>query len=216
MTLIEKIRNNAKNNLKTIVLPEGEEIRIIKAAEFLNNEKLVTPVLIGSEQQIQKIAIENNCSVNGIEIIDPQNSSEIKSFTNEYFELRKSKGMTRDLASETLKNSLYYGAFMVRNNQAAGAVAGSINTTGDVLRAAIQVVGVAPGIKAVSSCFIIVMPDGREYTFGDCAVIPNPDAEQLASIAISSSLTHKRLVGEEPMVAMLSFSTKWTIFLNVK
>ena len=208
MTLIEKIRNNAKNNLKTIVLPEGEEIRIIKAAEFLNNEKLVTPVLIGSEQQIQKIAIENNCSVNGIEIIDPQNSSEIKSFTNEYFELRKSKGMTRDLASETLKNSLYYGAFMVRNNQAAGAVAGSINTTGDVLRAAIQVVGVAPGIKAVSSCFIIVMPDGREYTFGDCAVIPNPDAEQLASIAISSSLTHKRLVGEEPMVAMLSFSTK--------
>ena len=122
MILIEKIRNNAKNNLKTIVLPEGEEIRIIKAAEFLNNEKLVTPVLIGSEQQIQKIAIENNCSVNGIEIIDPQNSSEIKSFTNEYFELRKSKGMTRDLASETLKNSLYYGAFMVRNNQAAGAV----------------------------------------------------------------------------------------------
>ncbi len=208
MTLIEKIRNNAKNNLKPIVLPEGEEIRIIKAAEFLNNEKLVIPILVGDKERIQKIAGENNCSIDGVEIRDPHNCPNTASFAEEYYELRKKKGATPEIANETVRNPLYYGAFMVRNNQAAGAVAGSINTTGDVLRAAIQVVGVAPGIKAVSSCFIMVLSDGKEYTFGDCAVIPNPDAGQLASIAMSSSATHKGLVGEEPYVAMLSFSTK--------
>lgn len=208
MTLIEKIRNNAKNHIKTIVLPEGEEIRIIKAAEFLNHEKLVIPILIGNKDQITYIAKDNNCNIDGIEIRDPLQSADAKTFSDEYYELRKKKGATPEIANETVKNPLYYGAFMVRNNQAAGAVAGSINTTGDVLRAAIQVVGVAPGIKAVSSCFIMVMPNGKEYTFGDCAVIPNPDIDQLASIAISSAATHKGLVGEEPNVAMLSFSTK--------
>lgn len=208
MTLIEKIRNNARKSLKTIVLPEGEEVRIIKAAEFLNAEKLVIPILIGSKGRIQKIAAENNCNIKGIEIRDPQQCPNTASFADEYYELRKGKGATVEIANETVKNPLYYGAFMVCNNQAAGAVAGSINATGDVLRAAIQVVGVAEGIKAVSSCFIMVMPDGREYTFGDCAVIPNPDVAQLASIAMSSANTHKGLVGEEPYVSMLSFSTK--------
>lgn len=208
MTLIEKIRNNAKNNLKTIVLPEGEEIRIIKAAEFLNRENLVKPILIGNEEQIKMVAKDNNCNIDDIEIKDPLQSLDTKAFADEYYELRKKKGITPEIANETVKDPLYYGAFIVRNDQAAGAVAGSINTTGDVLRAAIQVVGVAPGIKAVSSCFIMIMPDGKEYTFGDCAVIPNPDVDQLASIAISSATTHKGLVGEEPYVAMLSFSTK--------
>jgi len=208
MTLIEKIRNNAKKNLKTIVLPEGEEIRIIKAAEFLSRENLVTPVLLGNKERITQLAIDDHCNLDGIEIIDPSHSPDTQIFADEYYELRKKKGATPELANETLKNPLYYGAFMVRNNQAAGAVAGSINTTGDVLRAAIQIVGVAPGIKAVSSCFIMVMPDGKEYTFGDCAVIPSPDADQLASIAMSSAITHKGLVGEEPFIAMLSFSTK--------
>jgi len=208
MTLIEKIRTNAKNNLKTIALPEGEEIRIIKAAEFLNREKLVVPILIGNKQRIISIAQENNCKIDDIEIRDPLQCPHAKKFAEEYYELRKKKGATPEIANETIKNALYYGAFMIRSNQAAGAVAGSINTTGDVLRAAIQVVGVAPGIKAVSSCFIMVMSAGKEYTFGDCAVIPNPDVDQLASIAISSAATHKRLVGDEPYVAMLSFSTK--------
>ncbi|MEJ2054629.1 MAG: phosphate acetyltransferase, partial [Calditrichaceae bacterium] len=116
--------------------------------------------------------------------------------------------VTYEIALETVKSPLHYGAFLVRTDFASGAVAGSINTTGDVLRAAIQVIGVAEGIKAVSSSFIMVIPDGREFTFGDCAVIPNPDPEQLASIAISSADTYKKLVGAEPMIAMLSFSTK--------
>lgn len=208
MTFIEKIRNKAKQNLKTIVLPEGEEIRIIKAAEYLDAERLVIPILIGDNDRIQNIASENQCDINDIEIRDPQNCPNIKSFAAEYYELRKKKGATPEIANQTVRDPLYYGALMVRNNQAEGAVAGSINTTGDVLRAAIQVVGVAPGIKAVSSCFIMLMPDGNEYTFGDCAVIPDPEVDQLASIAMSSSATHKGLVGEEPYVAMLSFSTK--------
>jgi phosphate acetyltransferase len=208
MTFIEKIRNNARAILKTIVLPEGEELRIIKAAEYLNSEKLVIPVLIGNEQQIRKIASENNCNIDGIEIKDPLQDSNIETYAKELYALRKKKGVTYEIALETVKSPLHYGAFLVRTDFASGAVAGSINTTGDVLRAAIQVIGVAEGIKAVSSSFIMVIPDGREFTFGDCAVIPNPDPEQLASIAISSADTYKKLVGAEPMIAMLSFSTK--------
>jgi len=208
MTLIEKVRKNAKRNLKKIVFPEGTEPRVIKAAEFLKNEKLVDPILLGDSEVISKIAQENQANVNNVEIINPNQCPKTKQFGEEYFELRKHKGVSADVADEVVKNSLYYGAFLVRKREVAGAVAGSVNTTGDVMRAAIQVVGLAEGIKAVSSCFIMVMPDGRELTFGDCAVIPNPDEDQLVSIAISSANTHRLLVGEETHVAMLSFSTK--------
>ncbi len=143
-----------------------------------------------------------------LEIENPKSSGKLDSFARTFFELRKHKGISLEDARKTVENALFYGALMVRLGQADGGVAGSIATTGDVLRAAIQVIGVKKGIKVVSSSFIMVMPDEREFTFGDCAVIPNPDAEQLASIAISSAETHKRLVGSEPKVAMLSFSTK--------
>ena len=208
MRLIEKVRKNAKNKLKKIVLPEGTEPRVIKAAEFLKNEKLVDPILLGEKEAIHKIAQENQVNLDGIEITNPKSSPSTKQFGEEYYELRKRKGVSLEEANETVKNPLYYGAFLVQHRDVAGAVAGSVNTTGDVMRAAIQVVGLAEGIKAVSSCFIMVMPDGREFTFGDCAVIPNPDEDQLASIAISSANTHRLLVGKETHVAMLSFSTK--------
>ena len=208
MELIEKVRNNAKKNLKKIVLPEGYEPRVLKAAAFLNKEKLVAPVLIGDQQKVKQICAENNINSDGIEVVNPESAKDIGTIGQEYYELRKHKGVKPETAQETVKNTLFYGAFMVRHGDVSGAVAGSINTTGDVMRAAIQIVGMAPGIKAVSSSFIMVMPDGREMAFGDCAVIPNPDPDQLASIAISSANTYKILVGEEPYVAMLSFSTK--------
>jgi phosphate acetyltransferase len=208
MSLIDKIQSNAKNDKKKIVLPEPTDPRVLKAAELLQQNELVHPVLLGNPEAIKKLANENGVSLKGIEIRDPATSDQIPDFATQYYELRKHKGMTPEKANEAVRMPLFFAAMMLRNNQAAGAVAGSLSPTADVMRAAIQVVGVAGGMKAVSSSFVMVMPDGREFTFGDCAVIPNPDAEQLASIAVSSAKTHQRLVGSEPRVAMLSFSTK--------
>ena len=208
MTFIEKIRINAKNNLKKIILPEAFDPRVVKAAAFLKRESLVEPVLLGDKEKIQKTAVEENVSVNQIEIINPETSPDLKGFADEYYEMRKHKRITPEVAFETIKSPLFFGAFLTRHGYVQGSVAGSVATTGDVLRAAIQVIGLAEGIKAVSSSFIMVLPDGKELTFGDCAVIPNPDIDQLASIAISSAKTHELLVGEVPYVAMLSFSTK--------
>jgi len=208
MNLIENIRQNAANSFKTIVLPEAQDPRVLKAAQFLFNNKLVEPVLLGVPETVLALANEHGVDLEGIRIIDPQSAEDLSKYTEEYFELRKHKGMTREQAQDIVKHPLFYAAFMLRNGLAAGAVAGSESPTADVMRAGIQVIGVAEGMKAVSSSFVMVLTDGRVLTFGDCAVIPNPDVDQLASIAISSAKTHERLVGETPNVAMLSFSTK--------
>jgi phosphate acetyltransferase len=208
MNFIEKIRSKAKENLKTIVMPEGEEPRMIEAAAFLQKENLVTPVLLGNPQIINDKAKELNADLSNIRIIEPASAAESDDFANEYYELRKHKGMTPEDAKKTVQDPLFFGAFMLRRGMVDSAVAGSINATGNVLRAAIQVVGLAEGIKVVSSSFAMILKDGREFTFADCAVIPDPDEEQLASIAISSTHTHQGLIGSEPNVAMLSFSTK--------
>jgi phosphate acetyltransferase len=209
MNFIEKIQNNAKaKNTNKIVFPEGLEPRMIKAVRILKDRQLVVPILLGDKEKVESVASKEGVSLEDILIVDPAKSENIDAYAEEYFELRKHKGMTIEEASRVVKDPLFFAAFMVRKDEAKGAVAGSINTTGDVLRAAIQVVGLATGIKVVSSCFIMVLKDGSELTFGDCAVIPDPDKDQLASIAISSAETHKRLVGSEPKVAMLSFSTK--------
>ncbi|HGY57095.1 MAG TPA: phosphate acetyltransferase [Caldithrix abyssi] len=208
MGFIEKIRSNAAKQVKTIVLPETSDPRVLEAAAILSGEKLVKPILVGNKKTVEQLAREKEISLTNIETVDPLESDRLAAYAEEYYELRKHKGVSREEAAETVKNPLFFAAFMVRNGQADGAVAGSLATTGDVLRAAIQVVGLAAGIKVVSSSFIMVMPDGQELTFGDCAVIPNPDAEQLASIAVSTAFTHQRLVGQTPNVAMLSFSTK--------
>jgi phosphate acetyltransferase len=208
MDFIEKIRSNAHQHVKKIVLAEGFDPRVLKAAEFLHKNQLVQPVLLGDPAELQKLAGENGVNLEGIEIQNPKTSDKLERYAQEFYELRKHKGISEEDARKTVENHLYFGAMMVRLGEVAGGVAGSIATTGDVLRAAIQVIGVAPGMKAVSSSFVMVLKDGREFTFGDCAVIPNPDVEQLASIAISSANTHRKLVGGEPRVAMLSFSTK--------
>lgn len=208
MELINSIRNKAKANPKKIVLPEANDPRVLQAARVLQDEQLVLPVLLGDKQEISRLAAENGVNLNGIEIINPAESALLADFAETYFQLRKHKGMTREQAAETVKERLFYAAFMLRNGDVAGAVAGSLSPTADVMRAAIQVVGVAQGMKAVSSSFVMVLPNEKALTFGDCAVIPNPDEEQLASIAVSSAQTHERLTGSAPKVAMLSFSTK--------
>jgi phosphate acetyltransferase len=208
MNIIEQIKNQAKKRVNPIVLPEGTEERIIQAAAKLRDENIAKPILIGNVADIQKIALKTEVNLKGIKILNPIEYPDIKTFSQSYYELRKHKGMTQEQAQQTMLNPLYFGAMLVREGIAAGAVAGSINTTGDVLRAAIQIIGLMPKVKVVSSCFIMVLPKDQILTFADCAVIPDPDPEQLASIAISSANTHKRLVGSDPKIAMLSFSTK--------
>ena len=208
MELITRIRNEAKKALKPIVLPEGLEDRVIRAARILASDKIVQPILLGDEKNIRQKSEELKIDLSDISIFNPVSHPDQKKFANKYFELRKHKGVTPEAAKEAILNPLFFGAMMVRENIATGAVAGSINTTGDVLKAAIQIVGLMQNIKVVSSSFLMVLKNGEILTFADCAVIPDPDPEQLASIAISSAKTHQKLVGTEPSVAMLSFSTK--------
>lgn len=208
MNIIEKFRSLANKKMKTIVLPEGEEERIIRAAEILRAEKLVKPVLLGDPDVILAKANTLQVNLDDIDLIKPDQSENYAGWAQKFYELRKHKGLTPGQAEETLKNPLFFGAFMLRENFADGAVAGSINTTGDVLRAAIQIVGLAENVSVVSSSFIMAFQDDKIFTFADCAVIPNPDPDQLSSIAISSARTHELLVEEKSRVAMLSFSTK--------
>ena len=208
MELITRIRNEAKKALKPIVLPEGLEDRVIRAARILASDKIVQPILLGDEKNIRQKSEELKIDLSDISIFNPVSHPDLKKFVNKYFELRKHKGVSPEAAKEAILNPLFFGAMMVRENIATGAVAGSINTTGDVLKAAIQIVGLMQNIKVVSSSFLMVLKNGEILTFADCAVIPDPDPEQLASIAISSAKTHQKLVGTEPSVAMLSFSTK--------
>ncbi len=208
MDPIKRIFEVAKAKLQTIVLPEGNDLRTWQTARRLQDEGIAVPIVLGNEQEITSTLQEAKVSGGGIRTIDPITSQKRENYAQEFTKIRAHKGMTVEVARETLKDVLYYGAMMVRMGEADGGVTGAAHTTGDVIRSAIQCIGMAPGISIVSSIFLMILPDGRVFTYADCAIVPNPDVEQLASIAVSSARSHKALTGERPIVAMLSFSTK--------
>ncbi len=214
MNLMQEIIARAKANKQRIVLPEGTEERTIKAADQLIADGIVDVILIGNPVEIESLATKYNLkNINNAIVIDPINNEKKPVYANLLFELRKSKGMTLEQAEKLAEDPLYLGCLMIKNGDADGEVAGAQNTTGNVLRPALQIIKTAPGISVVSGAFLMFTTQ-KEYgkdgilVFADCAVMPNPNAKELAEIAVSTAHTTKALVGIEPKVAMLSFSTK--------
>jgi len=215
MHLVEQIKTKAKKNLQTVVLPESYDERMLFAAQKIVEQGLAKIVILGNPDEVKKAAIAKGVSLAGVEILEPAASPKLQSYVDELVELRKSKGLTRGEAEKLLTSpdNLYYAGMMVRMGDAGGEVAGATGTTGNVLKAAFQTVGTAPGIKTVSSFFLMITknPDFGEngiILFADCAVNPNPDAQALAEIAVATARNCKSFLDVPARVAMLSFSTK--------
>jgi phosphate acetyltransferase len=208
LDVLEELRNKARKLNRSVVLPEGDDDRTLQAAEQLQREGIVRPIVLGGEQEILKRARELGLDLDSVDIVDPTMAAYKGELADILYERRKYKGMTLDEARKLSLDPLYFGALMVKSGRAQGSVAGAAHSTGEVIRAALYCIGLAQGIKIVSSSFMMVMPDTKVYMYSDGAVVPDPDAEQLASIAVSAAAIHKALTGEEPVVAMLSYSTK--------
>jgi phosphate acetyltransferase len=214
MELLERIIDNAKKHNKKIVLPESMEERTLKAADIVLQENIAQIILLGEPTEILKYAKEK--SLNNIEkatIINPKFHKNKEKYIELMVELRKNKGLTREEASQLIENPLYLGTLMIKNGDADGEVAGALSATSDVLRPAFQYIKTKPGITVVSGAFIMIMKDktyGHEgiLIFSDCAVNPNPTDKELAEIAVTTAQTTRAIVGIEPKIAMLSFSTK--------
>ena len=213
MNLLEQIKGNAVKLQNHIVLPEGNEIRTLKATAQILTEKIAQITLLGNRFEIEAIALREKISITDARIVDPLTDNNRQKYANMMVELRKNKGLTIDKAYELLNDPLYFGVMMIKAGDADGEVAGAINATGDVLRPAFQYVKTLPGVSVVSGLFFMIFEDKNIgdngiLVFADCAVMPDPDPFQLAEIAVTTAATAKAIAHIEPRVAMLSFSTK--------
>lgn len=210
MSFISAIKEKAKTLHKTIVLPEGHDIRVIEAARKITDEGFAKVILIGDRENIEKVA--GNINLSDIDIISPSASEKFESYAETFYELRKAKGITLEKAREILKDNIYFGTMMVKMGDADGLVAGSICSTADTLRPSLQILKTAPGVKLVSSFFIINVPncelgENGMFLFSDCGLNVNPNEDELSEIAISSAKSWKSLTGFDARIAMLSYST---------
>ena len=215
MELIRKIIDRAKSDLQRIVLPEGTDERILKAADILIEEEIAKITLLGNKAEIEQLALSLGLeNIDQAIIIDPEDNPESQKYADLLFRLREQKGMTPERAAELVKDPLYLGCLLVKNGDADGEVAGARNFTGNVLRPAFQIIKTKPGVNVVSGAFLMILQDrsfgyNGKLLFADCAAFPNPTAEDLAHIAVCSGETAKHIYGfPEPKVAILSFSTK--------
>lgn len=212
MNFIDDIKKRAKQNIKTIVLPEASDLRTVEAAAIAIQEKYANIVLVGNEDSIRKMASDNSLDISSATIINPLKSEKTEIYANKLYELRKEKGMTLEQARELVKDEVYFGMMMVKLEEADGLVSGAIHSTSDTLRPALQILKTKPGTKLVSAFFLMVVPnceygENGVFVFGDCGLNQNPTAEELVEIAYSSSKSFEQLVGKESKVAMLSYST---------
>lgn len=212
MNFIEQIKERAKKDIKTIVLPEAEDIRVLEAVQKIYKEGFAKTILIGDPEKIKQKAEENNLNLNECLIINPNTSEKTVEYGKKLYELRKHKGMTEEEAKKIILDPVYYGMMMVKQGEADGLVSGAAHSTADTLRPALQILKTAPGTKLVSAFFLMVVPNckyGEEGTFifADSGLNENPDAEALSEIAISSSKSFENLVGKKAKIAMLSYST---------
>ena len=214
MNFIDQVKAKARASLKTIVLPEGDEPRTVRAAAAIKAEGIARPVLLGAAEAIRSVAEALGADIAGIATIDPATSADAPRYAAMLHELRKAKGVTEEEAARLVADSMYFGIMMVKAGDADGLVSGAVHTTGDMLRPALQIIKTKPGCKVVSSSFLMDCPNralGHNglLVYSDCVVVPCPTAEELAHIAVSAAETARVLCGiDEPRVALLSFSTK--------
>ena len=212
MSFIENVKQRAKKQMKTIILPEAEDARVIEAASKVIEQDFAKVILLGNEEQIKKDANDKNLDLNGIKIIDPNKSEKKEEYAEALFELRKKKGMALEEAKKIIQEPIYYGMMMLKNNEADGLVSGAAHSTANTLRPALQILKTAPGTKLVSAFFVMCVPDceygeNGTFIFGDSGLNQNPTAEELSEIAISSAKSFEQLVQKQSKVAMLSYST---------
>ena len=211
MSFIDTIKQRAKQNIKTIVLPEAEDIRVLQATERILKEEFANVILVGDDEKANKIAKENGVNIEGVRIVNPSKSEKYEEYANLLYDLRKHKGMTIEEAKKIALDPVYYGVLMVKAGEADGLVSGAAHSTSDTLRPALQILKTAEGTKLVSAFFLMVVPNCKygdgNFVFADCGLNANPSIEELEQIAISSAKSYRQLVQKDPKIAMLSYST---------